>query len=122
MISRRDQTSDRYSMMDNDGELHIHDEENINWSVLCLRLLAIVILVAICIAVALGTYFSKRLWYLAAVMTAAMIIVLFCSIFRFDRLTSRYVFRFGQHGDETKNSQSEITSTTTSSIYSGTRV
>jgi hypothetical protein len=83
--------------------------------VLLLRVLAIVILVVIIACMVLGAQLSKKLWYLAGIMFIAMLLVLFCSFFRFDRMRSRYVYRYGcmpndpprrsgQHSDDSKAS------------------
>ena len=58
-------------------------------------MLAIVILVVIIACMVLGAQLSKKLWYLAGIMFIAMLLVLFCSFFRFDRMRSRYVYRYG---------------------------
>jgi hypothetical protein len=77
------------------GEEHILDEESIHWHVLLLRIVAIIILLVIIALVVLGASLSRRAFVLAAIMFVCMVLVLFCSFFKFDRMSSRYIYRYG---------------------------
>ena len=71
-------------------------EENINWCVLFLRVLAIVLLLAIIIAAGLGAI-NKKLFILSAILSIGLIVVIVCSFYNFSCVT-RFVQRYNLTG------------------------
>jgi len=67
--------------------------------VLCLRVVALVTLLSVIVMVICGGVLDGRLYTLAWVLSVFMVAVLFCSFFRFDRMQSRYVYRYSDVSD-----------------------
>lgn len=86
------------------------DEENWNWGVLILRVVAIVLLVGIIIMFGLGAILP-RLVILAGIVSVLLVVVLIASFFKCERLRSTWIFRYGGGGSNNRQGSMEIRNT-----------
>ena len=72
------------------------DEENVNWGKLCMRILAIAVLISIIVCFAIGA-FDQQFFLIAGIASGCLVAVLCLSFIDFQCLRSRYVNSYKSH-------------------------
>jgi len=75
------------------GDDELHDEENIEWHVLVLRIFALIALALLIVFIALGSIVDDTYWYLSVLLTIGLLTFLVLSFFKFDCAKSTFILR-----------------------------
>lgn len=97
----------------NDEETEEVDEENWHLGVLCARVFAIILLVAIIVLFCLGALYSFHLVILAAIISIVMIIIIVASFYQFScckYLVASYISRYNSRRDRIAQSNERAAS------------